>query len=87
MKFLLATLLTIGSASAFSAEDFAKTKEMTTQHLDHKMADIQKAKDCVAAAKDEAGLKACHEEMKAKRKAHHEKMKHKKKEWKDKKKS
>jgi hypothetical protein len=82
MKFLLVALLSLSSLSVFAQEDFDKTKAMMSQHLDEKIADLQSAKTCVTNATGKDQLKACHEEMKAKKKAMHEKMKGMKENWK-----
>lgn len=90
MKFLLVLTLCLGSVGAFADEHmegktFEEKKARFTQHLDERLAHVNEAKSCVAAATDEAGLKACKEKMRAHGKEMRNQWKAKKEEMKAKK--
>ena len=89
MKFLLVLTLCLGSFGAFADEHmegktFEEKKARMTQHLDERLAHVNEAKSCVAAATDEAGLKTCKEKMKARGQEMKGKWKEKKEEMKEK---
>ncbi len=83
MKFLLVAALCLGSLTSFADEHegkaFEEKKAKMSQHLDERLAHINEAKACVAAAADEAGLKACRAKMKEHRKGMKEQWKANKK--------
>lgn len=80
MKLLM--IFALLSTSVFAEEDLSKAKEHMTASLDKRIALMQEAKSCVAAATTKEALKACRTQMKEKRQGLKEEMKAKRDEWK-----
>lgn len=89
MKTLLVLIIAFGSLTAFAEKTkddgrFEERKAKLSTHLDKRIATLQEAKSCVSGAKDDKGLKACHEKMREHRKERREMMKEMKRERKHK---
>lgn len=76
MKAMILCTFFLMSLSAFSdhhdemkGKTFEEKKAKALEGLEKRLAFINETKTCVTAAKDENGLKACREKMKAHRKA------------------
>ncbi|MCO4792793.1 MAG: hypothetical protein KC493_03715 [Bacteriovoracaceae bacterium] len=75
MKLILIALLFISSTAMASGnmegggnkENFEMGKKMMLEHMDMKIAGLQKAKSCIQAATNKEGLKACRSHMKESR--------------------
>lgn len=70
MKHLLIITLLAGFSTTFaddkeSPEKLAQHKKEVLEHIDAKIQSLNKAKDCVTAAQNREGMKACHEQMKS----------------------
>lgn len=74
MKNFFALLVLLVSLPTFAQEDISKAKEMMTQGLDARIANLQSAKSCVAAASTKEALKECHKNLKASREETKDKM-------------
>ncbi len=80
MKTLLVLVLAFGSLLSFAEKPkddgkFEERKAKLSTHLDKRIAALQESKSCISNAKDDKGLKACHEKMKEHRKERRESMK------------